>query len=351
MRLVSFDYFRGVAILFIVAGHSFGTWSIDTFSEKVFVNIVYSGTALFVFISGFFFHHIFYKDFVLKSFMLKKAKNVLLPYLLLSTLGFLYFAFSAKPFPFLDRLISTTDILSWTDYIQLYFKYLWTGRIQYAYWYIPFIMIIFLISPIFIAYIRLSLAARLIIMLLLLLFSAFFVHRPIFNMSPIHSVFYYIPVYLIGINCSIDRDRFDYFIKGKTLLFGFIVIALAVIQAMYFNSRGALSKADMFSYGGIDINIFQKIVLCFFFLSLLHRYENKTIPGLKLLASSSFAIYFLHTWVLHLINHYHPYKLFSNLPEFLIWFGVIITVVTISMFIAYLVKLALKHNSRYVIGW
>jgi len=350
MRLVSFDYFRGVAILFIVAGHSFGAWSIDTFSEKVIANIVYSGTALFVFISGFFFHHIFYKDFNMKIFMSKKAMNVLVPYLILSTLGFFYFALSSKPFPFVERLIST-DVTSWMDYIQLYVNYLWTGRIMYAYWYIPFIMIMFLISPIFIAYIRLSLAARLIIILILLLFSAFFVHRPILNMSPIHSVIYYIPIYLIGINCSINRDQFEPFIRGKTLIFGFIVIALAILQSMYFDSRGAPSKADMFSYGGLDINIFQKIALCFFFISILHRYENKTIPGLKLLASSSFAIYFLHTWILHITDQYRPYAFFSNIPEIIVWFGVIIFAVAVSLFIAYLVKAILKHNSRYLIGW
>jgi len=350
MRLISFDYFRGVAILFIVAGHSFGAWSIDTFSEKVIANIVYSGTALFVFISGFFFHHIFYKDFNMKIFMSKKAMNVLVPYLILSTLGFFYFALSSKPFPFVERLIST-DVTSWMDYIQLYVNYLWTGRIMYAYWYIPFIMIMFLISPIFIAYIRLSLAARLIIILILLLFSAFFVHRPILNMSPIHSVIYYIPIYLIGINCSINRDQFEPFIRGKTLIFGFIVIALAILQSMYFDSRGAPSKADMFSYGGLDINIFQKIALCFFFISILHRYENKTIPGLKLLASSSFAIYFLHTWILHITDQYRPYAFFSNIPEIIVWFGVIIFAVAVSLFIAYLVKAILKHNSRYLIGW
>lgn len=350
MRLVSFDYFRGVAILFIVAGHSFGTWPIDTFSEKVLTNIVYSGTALFVFISGFFFHHIFHKDFDMKIFMSKKTNNVLVPYLLLSTLGFIYFALSSTPFPFLDRLIST-DVTSWMDYIQLYVSYLWTGRIMYAYWYIPFIMIMFLISPIFIAYIKLSLAVRLTLMVILLLFSAFFVHRPILNMSPIHSVIYYIPVYLIGINCSINREQFELFLKGKTLFLGFIVIALAVLQSMYFDSRGALSKADIFSYGGLDINIFQKIALCFFFISLLHRYENKTIPGIKLLASSSFAIYFLHTWILHIIHQYRPFTLFPNAPDILIWFGVIIVTVVISLLIAYSIKAVLKHNSRYLIGW
>lgn len=350
MRLVSFDYFRGVAILFIVAGHSFGTWPIDTFSEKVLTNIIYSGTALFVFISGFFFHHIFYKDFEMKIFMSKKVKNVLVPYLILSTLGFFYFALSSKAFPFLDRLIST-DLSSWMDYIQLYVSYLWTGRIMYAYWYIPFIMIMFLLSPIFISYIRLSLAVRLTLMLILLLFSALFVHRPILNMSPIHSVIYYIPIYLIGINCSINREQFEPFLKGKTLIFGVIVIVLAIIQSMIFDSRGALSKADIFSYSALDINIFQKIALCFFFLSLLHRYENTTIPSLKLLASSSFAIYFLHTWVLHIIYQYRPYTLFATLPDILVWFGVIIVTVTISLLIAYSIKAVLKHNSRYVIGW
>lgn len=350
MRLVSFDYFRGVAILFIVAGHSFGAWSIDTFSEKVIANIVYSGTTLFVFISGFFFHHIFYKDFDMKIFMSKKVKNVLVPYLILSTLGFCYFAMSSEAFPFLDRLIST-DGSSWADYILLYASYLWTGRIMYAYWYIPFIMIMFLLSPIFISYIRLSLAVRLTLMLILLVFSALFIHRPILNMSPIHSVIYYIPIYLIGINCSINREGFESFIKGKTLLFGLIVIALAVIQAMYFDSRGAPSKTEIFSYGGVDVNIFQKIALCFFFISLLHRYENKTIPGLKLLASSSFAIYFLHTWILHIIDQYYPFALFPNVPEMLIWFGVIIVAVAISLLIAYSIKVVLKHNSRYLIGW
>ncbi len=350
MRLVSFDYFRGIAILFIVAGHSFGAWSVDTFSEKVFANIIYSGTALFVFISGFFFHHIFYKDFKMTIFMSKKVKNVLVPYLILSTLGFCYFAISSKSFPFVDRLMST-DVSSWPDYLQLYFSYLWTGRIMYAYWYIPFIMIIFLLSPIFLAYIQLPLTARVVMMLILLVFSALIVHRPTLSLSPIHSVIYYVPVYLLGINCSLNREKFDSFIKGKTLFFGMMVLAFAILQSLYFDSRGALSKPDIFSYDGIDINIFQKIALCFFCLSLLHRYENKSIPALKHLASSSFAIYFLHTWVLHIINHFHPFRLFSNIPEALVWLGVITLTVVTSMLIAYSVKAVLKHNSRYLIGW
>jgi peptidoglycan/LPS O-acetylase OafA/YrhL len=55
MRLNYFDYFRAIAIIIIVAGHSFSLWVIDTLPEKVLANIITGGTSLFVFISGFFF--------------------------------------------------------------------------------------------------------------------------------------------------------------------------------------------------------------------------------------------------------------------------------------------------------
>lgn len=350
MRLVSFDYLRGIAILFIVAGHSYGAWSIDTLGERVIANIISGGTVIFVFISGFFFHHIFYKDFELRKFMSKKIKNVLFPYLILSTLGFCYFALSAKSFPFVQQVMAA-DLSTWPDYLQLYFKYLWTGRIMYAYWYIPFIMIIFLLSPVFIRYIRSTTAVRLSIMLILLLLSAFFIHRPALNLSPIHSVIYFIPVYLLGINSSIHHQKLLQFLTGKTLILGCGVLALSVLQSLYFNSRGSAYKHDLFSYAGLDINLLQKIVLCFFFISLLDRYKHKNIPGLKLLASSSFSVYFLHTWILQFSYQWPIFKLLPNVPQILVWLGLTISVVCISLMIAYLIKTLLKHNSRYVIGW
>jgi len=54
MRLNSFDYFRAIAILIIVTGHSYQPWVIDTFPEKIVGNLITGGTSLFVFISGFF---------------------------------------------------------------------------------------------------------------------------------------------------------------------------------------------------------------------------------------------------------------------------------------------------------
>jgi fucose 4-O-acetylase-like acetyltransferase len=263
MRIIGFDYLRGIAILMIVAGHALGTWQIDTIWEKTIVNLVSGGTVLFVFISGFFFHHIFYTQFRLTSFLSKKIQNVFLPYLLLSTLGFTYFALSSAPFPFLEYLLPE-GIQNGQDYFTAYFSYLWTGRIMWAYWYIPFIMLIFILSPVFISYIKLPMIFRLSIMASLLLVSAFFIHRPVLGLSPIHSLLYFIPVYLLGINCSVNRLQFETLINGKLGILATLVVSLAILQSLYFDSSGSAYKETWFSLAEFDINLLQKVLMCFF---------------------------------------------------------------------------------------
>ena len=130
MRLNYFDYFRAVAILFVVAGHSYRPWSINTIPEKVLGNLIFGGTSLFVFISGFFFHHIFYKNFHYQRFLFKKSKNVLLPYTILTIIGFsLIVVYLNNPHKLLTREINTIY-----DICILFSQYLWTGRTLTAYW-------------------------------------------------------------------------------------------------------------------------------------------------------------------------------------------------------------------------
>jgi len=125
MRLNYFDYFRAIAILFIVAGHSLTGWNIDTLPEKVFANIITGGTSLFVFISGFFFHHIFYKNFEYIIFMKKKIENVLVPYIVLSTLAF----FIIVIYLGVDCFNLVNQSGGFLDYFTLYAKHLYSGRV------------------------------------------------------------------------------------------------------------------------------------------------------------------------------------------------------------------------------
>jgi surface polysaccharide O-acyltransferase-like enzyme len=349
MRLVAFDYFRGVAILFIVAGHSYGPWVIDSFGERVLANIISGGSTLFVFTSGFFFHFVFYEKFNFREFLKKKAKYVFLPYLTLSVIGIVYYMFSVDPLPFSDKLgIDKLDSLM--KCIEMVAIYLWTGRIVTAYWYIPFILIIFTISPLFIRYIKLSTAYRICIFLILLV-AAMFIQRPVGDLSPLHSVLYFTPIYMLGIICSIHRDAVVEFIKGKSIMLGLVVLFLSVLQVFFFEGHGNYHKEEIFSYGGVDVIIIQKIAMCFFFLSILQKYENSNIPVLKLLASSSFAIYFIHPWVLHMFSKIGLQSFLEFLPGMGVFFITVPLAVISSLLVAYVIKSGLKENSRYIIGW
>ena len=349
MRINAFDYYRGIAILIIVSGHSFNPATVTTFSEKVLANLITGGTSLFVFISGFFFHYVFYQKFNYRLFLLKKIKNIFLPYLLLSTLGFFLLAFYFKNLPFL-YLFMSGEPTDWQQYTQLYFQYLWTGRLFYAYWYISFIMIMFALSPLFIKLIQLPRSIQLIIILLLLCVSSI-VLRPLHNLSPLHSVIYFFPVYLLGIFVSINKERVLNLLKGKSLILGIIVFILAILQVVIYDQIGSFHKESIFTIEKFDIMIWQKVVMCFFFVSMLAKLENKKIPLLKYIAETSFAIYFIHPWVFFFYGYYSIYQHLSFLSVSMATLFNILTALLISLIIATFIKLIFRRNSRSIIGY
>ncbi len=349
MHLKSFDYFRGLAILFIVAGHSCVYWPMDSFYEKVLANLITGGTTFFIFISGFFFHHVFYPKFQYQQFMVKKAKYVLLPYTLLSLLGFAYFVIYLDRPPYAE-IFNTGQINSWYQYIRLFVQYWWTGSILDPYWYIPFIMIIFALSPLFIWQIQLPIKVQMGLFIFLLCISSL-VHRPLFNLSVIHSVIYFIPVYMAGIMCSLKKERVFKFLEGNNFIIGLSVALLSVAQILIYSRYGNFHKEAMLSYAGIDLMLFQKILMCFFLLSVLQKFENRNIAFLKYIASASFAIYFIHPWILYSFSYLSVFERFNFLPGFL---GLVVTlssVMVLSLAIATLFKWAFPNKSRFVIGW
>lgn len=153
----------------------------ESFYGKVFANLMTGGTTFFVFISGFFFHHVFYQKFQYKQFILKKVSNVLLPYTLLTIAGIVCFVFYLGHPPHADTFI-TNQLNNWHQYIRLGILYWGTGSILDAYWYMPFIMIIFALSPLFIKQIQLPTKVQVGLFLFLLCISSL-VYRPSQNLS------------------------------------------------------------------------------------------------------------------------------------------------------------------------
>lgn len=346
MRLNEFDYFRAIAILIIVAGHSFSPWVIDTLPEQIFLNLISGGTSLFVFISGFFFHHVFFKNFNYLSFLNNKVKNVFIPYLILSTIAFIIIVvIRNKPHPQLAR-----DAVGIIDYTVYFIQYLWTGRVFTGYWYITFIMIIFIISPLFIKFIELSKSKQISIFAVLILVSLL-IQRPVDNMSPLHSVLYFTPIYLLGIIYSINKMELSSFIKNKTIYLGAITLFFAAIQAITSGQHGYCPDIILTIGNLIHFVLIQKIFMIFFLMSILQNFSQKEFPLLKYLASISFAIYFLHPWVLWALGPVSRIAFISSLPVMVTYIARVVLTVLICLFIARITKLILGAKSRHLIGW
>ncbi|MGL4653987.1 acyltransferase family protein [Cetobacterium sp.] len=155
MFLNFINYFRGFAILLIVIGHLFGTVKVfnydnpylNTIFTKSIFSLISGGTSLFVFISGFLFHHVFYsRGFNFKKFLINKLKNVLSPYLVLMTPLVIY---QLLYVPRYQKLHSSTG-----EFLKYLFLSLYSGTMLLSTWYIPFAFLLFLSSPLFIKFIN-----------------------------------------------------------------------------------------------------------------------------------------------------------------------------------------------------
>ncbi len=274
--------------------------------------------------------------------MTNKANYVLVPYLICSTIPILYAVFVDSKGSFLLDSLKDKPVLA-----ILWF--LVTGRAVYAYWYIPMIMVVFAISPAINFLIR---SKSLIYTILGMLPISMIIHRPKFNMNPLHSLMYFLPVYLLGIFCSIHQKKIYTFLKSNKIKIAILLLAitLGLVQIFIFNVSGNFNK-NFWSITVPDVNLLQKILLCFLLMSILDNYEDTDVTPLKKAAETSFAIYFIHPFLLKpLTRLVRSWELDFQGNLFTLILATL-AVVTLSMAIAHLTKLVFKGNSRYLIGW
>ena len=89
MRLDYMHWYRGLAMVYIIVWHSLTqTLDFSTPTARLLQSLLFNGTALFVFISGFLFAYLAPR-YQWQGFMKKKALHVLLPYLVVSLPGIL----------------------------------------------------------------------------------------------------------------------------------------------------------------------------------------------------------------------------------------------------------------------
>lgn len=352
MWLNSFNYFRALAILSIVANHSLpiSGWQIDTAGERFFANLVIGGSTLFVFISGFLFHHVHYPRFSYLPFLQRKFRNIFIPYLFLSIPPIIYFVFFKTWAPH-QELFFTGQPDLYHAYLRPILMYLATGSVIASFWYIPFIMTVFVFSPLLVAFIKWRPAAR-ITTVVLLLIHALFVQCPVGNLLVPQWVAYHLPTFLLGIVVSIHRDFFYRLLHAREGYLLLLTLLFAWLQARYYPGYGSLHKA-FFQPALPDVQMLQKICLSFFLIIYLHRYESSSFTPLAVMAETSFAIYFLHSFVL-----YGMERLFGLLPvssEWMqgpvLWLVLTVLVTLACMGLARVCRSVLRSHSRLLIGY
>lgn len=329
----SIENFRGIAILFVMFSHVTSLSQLDGIGELLHF-IVVDATTWFVFISGYLFYRIEHKRFEYRDYLLKKAKYVILPYLVLSVPAIaagLYFA--------RDQILN----LSRASYIA--WSLLVGGAVVGPMWFIPMITLFFACSWVFQ---RLGQTRLLYPITAIALVISLFSSRPVGDLNPVLSFVHFLGFYLLGI-CAASGSRFTDMIKETYLGTVFIAIGLVVflIAAWMHSVHGeALGFYD--GWGKLNAIQLGKLSLLISIFLLLERYSTAPSRFLGYLAKISFGLFFIHGFFVLVFAKVSQYVNAQNL--YLIFLVELSLVVFGSILTVFVVKFVLPNKSRYVIG-
>lgn len=274
-------YFRAFAILNVIAVHS---WHVPSpYSDYPTVSLInllrevifHGSTIYFIFISGFLFFYLSPK-FDLYRYYRNKVFYVLLPYVFISTLLFCLFTMRS----------GLSDGSSYGDIGKKFLFTLLHGSAQIQYWYIPFVLLLFMASPLLLTIPSRVLKIIVIISCLLPLFGT----RTGTQITP-SQYLYFAPVYLLGAYAAMHYERLTAWVnRNMNFIVGIFISASVLLillngQATYI---GIVNVYESFVY-------LQKMSLCIIMLVLFQKMENRKIEILNAFATFSFAIYFTHT--------------------------------------------------------
>ncbi|WP_405572729.1 acyltransferase [Winogradskyella sp. Asnod2-B02-A] len=347
----SINHYRALAIVMIIAVHAqfVADLKLDTYVSQFFFNAISGATLNFSFISGFLFYLVLYKNYKYSTFVRGRVNRFLKPYLFLSILPIVV---SLITIPNYWDNSNLAEYNGWFWYLISIFKYVITGAHITAYWYIPFIVVMTLMSPLHVKFIKLKLKQQLIIFVILLIIASF-VQRPYtrtFLFQAVQSMIYFTPLYLMGIMCAIHKDKIYKLLKGKDIYLLIIALGFVVLQTN--NGDVGLYRNHFLTYNGVDLIIFKMVFVCLFFMVWLHRFEHVKSNIINSLANTSFAIYFLHVYILKMIftvkNYFNlSFEGYSLLSYILI----ILLMLSVSMGVAIGVNKLFPKYSFYLIGY
>lgn len=321
--------YRALAILFIVGGHSIDAFQWGNTTLETLLRITISnGSILFVFIAGYLFQHLSLK-YQLSSYFISKFKNVLVPYFLISIPAIIAFVF------FLERESVWLGFYEQPIWQQIAAFYL-TGAHLAPLWFIPFISLVFLLSPLLIWADKKPMVYFLLPIFILI--SCAYERSDI----PLENLRHFFSVYFLGMFCSHFKERINPIVSNYGYLFFSLFIILSLI---FIEFTGQIPNVDYLNY-------LQKIIMSVFFLGLFialgKSIDSKSV---SIVANVSFGIFFIHSYILTGTKIAYG-AIFGHLPQggVLVYCLVTVFILLVSTLAILFIKRITGVNSRYIVG-
>jgi|GEM_PF-5499166 len=330
-KISSIQYMRAISIFFIVLWHTIESAKIPWESgyHKIATIFFSDGTASFVIISGFFFGLFRYR-YNIKNYFKGKIKNIIIPYLFITLISTFIFDgdLSFTSSHMLDALIKP---------------------INYPLWFIPFIVTMFLLTPLMIKINNKNLTIMTAPSILIIIIT----NRGDFSASNldffIGNIIHYTPCFIIGIWYSSNFQSVNTYVKNnhKLLFVLFLSLTIMIVAAEF----------NYFKYLKRSIYSFYKLPLTLAIIVFFESIKTKKIISITLdhIGNISFPIFFIHAIFLKLIFDTKMINdhLMSAQNNYKFIFSIIISIIIIFLcsVIASIAKRLLKEKSKFIIGY
>ncbi|MEK0413638.1 MAG: hypothetical protein RL070_1126 [Bacteroidota bacterium] len=316
----------------------------DNFFAGLFRNIVSGSSAFFVFISGFLFLKMYNSDKMYFDFVKKKIINVYLPFIFFISIDLYYLFYKILTSFFFNQstLQHYLDAIYNFDFISTYLlgKSISTFGVL---WYIPFIMVVYTLSPLFFRFSELNSKKKIFILSISTLIS-FLLFRN--NSNQIVTIFinviYFAPFYLLGIFIYQHEEVLLLKISNRVVLF-FLGVSF------FFGFSNRVFPTEILQI--FDFMLIQKVLFCFVFYIFFKRLSCSKLHILNLFAKYSFGIYFVHPVILNIfVILTSIFNIDYRSEKFIVYLFISISILLISLGLTLIIKTILGSRSRYFIG-
>lgn len=322
--------FRAIAILFIVALHCY-----TVLGPGIEPTILKRGTLLFMFISGFLFQYLS-GNYSTHNYWLKKLYYVILPYLVVSTPIIAVRVITHHHSSEVQGLFPTFS--QWPFWAKI-MGYYFTGLHLVPLWFIPMICFYYLLAP---AFIFLDRQAKAYYVLPLFLALSLYITRSPETYRIDLAFVHYLSIYLLGM--FVSRYCAEFLRVTQKIWPILYLVTLGLVATGFILPASYLSYSEQFLY-------VQKLLLCWMLIHFFWRASVYFPKKLGVLSDMSFGIYFLHYYLLFIIEvfEYKGYlSVKNNFTTFCLIFG---SDLLFCFFILSVGKRIFGRKSRYLVGY